>query len=213
MAMERLPTPETETQRVFDSTSKTVYLDRVLVDGRYLVTLFEWREWAGASAIEITSCLSVLDKATDSYQRVTRRIPATFGASRFDVHLGKMVDRVEVHDERNLTVATSWGTEVKEVRVTLPEPKARDLSPAHQRWCAEGEGEKKNETRSFCAETPLRSGVLPRGWPLQEARRSRQEKVHPKGAQLLDAKVRGLPAGRQDSIQLVPHGAGLADWA
>ena len=122
MAITQLDVPATTSGGCWDMYWKTVYSDRVLVQDRYRVTLFEEREWESgykmASSIRITSCLEVIDLAEDRRNMISRHISDSFDENRFDAHFGMKVEDVSVNGSE-VTVTTSWGVQRKTLIVSL----------------------------------------------------------------------------------------------
>ncbi|MBI2030111.1 hypothetical protein HYT05_00650 [Candidatus Kaiserbacteria bacterium] len=116
--IKQLPKVETKVERFLETTWKVVYLDSVLVDERYRVTLFEKKAYDFHSAIQITSCLMVEDLESGKTGNLEYPIPYTFGASRFDKHLGRKVFDVRV-DGSAIVVETRFGVCEATHRVTL----------------------------------------------------------------------------------------------
>ena len=96
--------------------------DRVVFDGRYLITLYESREYESGhyqcSSVRITSCVEVIDLVDNRQATKKSVIPDTFGSDRFNAHLGNRIETVRVIGKK-VCLETSFGAQSNQIILCL----------------------------------------------------------------------------------------------
>lgn len=105
MRITRDELPQIAESGFLDTHWKTVYLDKVLVENRYSVTIYEEHKYElghyVSSSIQIKSLISVVDGVTGCVlKKWESRIPDTLEKDRFSYHLGIEVLQVGVLGEK-----------------------------------------------------------------------------------------------------------------